>query len=448
MGLGFRIGVGILSMVLGFLAPAAEEDPDPTFLTVSGGPAYADTVTPVRVDLVQEDLTPIVGAHVVIERSTAGAWSQVGTVVTDGEGQASIDVTLARTSADNVVRASYAGDPEHAAAVTGPVPIALLRRRSVLTIGGPTSVVDELSVPITLRWTTGSGVPVAGQVQLFRRSSAADPWTLSRTVTTGADGRATVMVSPRVDSRWRAEVAALDWVEGARSSAHWIDNLPPGRPVHLPAAAPEPGAGLPAQRRAVGDGPNAVIQDIPDEVWAQMAGVTWHAGCPVGRSALRLLRINYWDFDGYRRRGELVANADAVEDMAGALKGLYRRKLPLRGMFRVDRFGWSDEVAGGDNLASMASDNSSAFNCRQVVGNPSRRSPHSWGRSLDLNPWENPYRSKQGVVPNTWWLDHSHPRVAWRTPSHIVIKVLARHGLVWTYGLDDTQHFDAAGAKE
>ena len=114
-------------------------------------------------------------------------------------------------------------------------------------------------------------------------------------------------------------------------------------------------------------------------------------------------------------------------------------------MYRVDRFGWSDEVAGGDNLASMASDNSSAFNCRQVVGNPSRRSPHSWGRSLDLNTWENPYRSKRGVVPNTWWLGHSNARVAWRTTSHVVVKVLARHGLVWTYGLDDTQHFDAVG---
>ena len=303
MRLGFRIGVGLLGMVLGFVAPAAPEDPEPTLLTISGGPAYADTVTALRVDLGQEDLAPIAGALVVIERSTDGAWSQVGTVVTDVDGHGSIDITLARTSADNAVRASYAGDAEHAAAATDPVLIALLRRSSVLRIGGPGSVVDELSVPIRLRWRTGSGVPVAGQVKLYRRNSVADPWTLSRTVTTGADGRATVVVSPRVDSRWRAKVAALDWVEGARSSAHLIDNLPPGLPVTLPAAAPKPRTDLPAQGHAVGDGPNAVIQDIPDEVWAQMIGRTWHEGCPVGRSNLRLLQINYWDFAGYRRRG-------------------------------------------------------------------------------------------------------------------------------------------------
>jgi hypothetical protein len=92
----------------------------------------------------------------------------------------------------------------------------------------------------------------------------------------------------------------------------------------------------------------------------------------------------------------------------------------------------------------MAAGNTSAFNCRQVVGSPGRRSPHSWGRSLDVNTWENPYRSAQGTVPNTWWMSHSHPRVAWRSRSHRVVKVMASHGLRWTYGNGDTQHFDAA----
>ena len=203
------------------------------------------------------------------------------------------------------------------------------------------------------------------------------------------------------------------------------------------------GSTCPTSGAAVGSGANPVITQIPDRVWRQMTGRTWHAGCPVGRGGLRYLRINYWDYQGYDRRGELVANADAVRQMAGALAEMYRKKLPIRAMYRVDRFGWSNRVRGGNDYKSMAAGNTSAFNCRQVVGNPGARSPHSYGRSLDVNTWENPYRSAQGTVPNTWWMGHSHKRVAWRSRSHAVVRVMASHGLRWTYGNGDTQHFDA-----
>jgi hypothetical protein len=44
-------------------------------------------------------------------------------------------------------------------------------------------------------------------------------------------------------------------------------------------------------------------------------------------------------------------------------------------------------------------------------------------------------------------MSHSHPRVAWRSASHEVVEVMARHGLRWTYGNGDTQHFDAGGGS-
>ena len=75
--------------------------------------------------------------------------------------------------------------------------------------------------------------------------------------------------------------------------------------------------------------------------------------------------------------------------MAGALRELYRTKLPLRSLYREDRFGWSDRLRGANDYRSMAAGNSSAFNCRGVVGRPSTRSPHSYGRSFDVNTWEN-----------------------------------------------------------
>lgn len=433
-----------LALTLG-AAPATAQEPVATTLTMTGDPTRADDPTRLRVDLVHEDGTPVAAAEVLVERRQSGTWQQTAMLVTDETGHAELEATMAREEEDNRFRATYAGDLDSAPAASGPVPVRLVRRDSRVGIGGPGRVVDEQRVPITVRWRTGNGTPVAGRVRLHRRNPGGE-WRLVRTLTTDDQGRAETSVRPRADTRWRAKVRRLDWVTGDRSGVHAIDNLPPGTPVSLPKAAPKPRINLPDQPHARGEGPNPTIRRIPDRVWNQMTGRTWHRGCPVGRSSLRHLTINYWDYRGYRRRGELVAHADAVGKMAGALSEMYHRKLPVRAMYRVDRFGWSSRVRGGDDYASMAAGNTSAFNCRDVVGRPGVRSPHSYGRSLDLNPWENPYRSRQGWVPNDWWVGHSHPRVAWRSRSHEVVQVMARHGLRWTYGTQDAHHFDAYGA--
>jgi len=173
-----------------------------------------------------------------------------------------------------------------------------------------------------------------------------------------------------------------------------------------------------------------------------MTGRSWHEGCPVGRSELRLVRVNYWGYDGYRYRGEIVVRDDIAGKTMSVFSALYRAELPLRSMYRVDRFGWSDYLHGGDNYRSMAAGNTSGFNCRGVVGNPGVPSPHSYGRAIDVNTWENPYHSKQGIVPNTWWASHSHPRIAWRSADHPVVRIMRAHGFRWTYGTQDSQHFD------
>jgi 5-hydroxyisourate hydrolase-like protein (transthyretin family) len=432
-------------VALGLALPAQAADQVPTTLTMTGQEKYAGQVTPLQIRLRHDDTSPVVGGPVVVERREGGTWRTIGTVPTDADGRASLDATLFRRATDNVFRASYVGDADSAPAETGPVAVRLLRRNSQVTVGGPSSVVDEQSVRVSVRWTIANGDPVNGVVRLQRR--VGDHWRVVHRLRTGKDGRASISVRPRTDTSWRAQAPRLDWVSGDTSGVHHIDNLPPGNPVRLPSAAPRPRINLPDQPHAVGAGPNAAIRPIPAGVWNQMTGRTWHRGCPVGRSSLRYLQINYWDYSGYRRRGELVAHASVVGRMSAALAEMYRKQLPIRAMYRVDRFGWSSRVRGGDDYASMSAGNTSAFNCRDVVGKPGVRSPHSYGRSLDLNTWENPYRSRQGTVPNTWWMGHSHPRVAWRSRSHAVVQVMARHGLRWTYGNGDTQHFDAYASR-
>ncbi len=442
-----RLGTAVVTTLLAAVlavgaAPAWAGDPAPTLLTIKAAPRYADLDASVTVTLVQEQGdVPVSGAEVLVERRVNGLWAPVATVVTNDNGRATTQQTLARDADDNVFRATYDGDGLNAAATSGRYRAPLKRREGVVSVGGPGKVVDEQSVEIRVRWRTRNGLPVAGRVQLFRRNGG-DAWKKFRRVRTGSDGVVTVKVRPRTDTRWRAKAPALDWVTRDRSRVHRVDNLPPGKPVRLPAGAPRPRIKLPHQDRAQGDGASPSVTRIPDRIWKQMTGRSWHRGCPVGRSGLRLLRINYWGYDGYRYRGELVARADAVDNMRGALTAMYAQKLPIRSIYRVDRFGWSRRLQGADDYKSMAAGNTSAFNCRSVVGRPGVRSPHSYGRALDINTWENPYRSSHGWVPNAWWPSRSHARVAWRSRDHAVVRIMLAHGLRWTYGTSDAHHFD------
>ena len=225
------------------------------------------------------------------------------------------------------------------------------------------------------------------------------------------------------------------------SAIHRINNVPPIDPVSYPAAAPRP-ASTPAQSRASGSGANARITRISNAGWRSMVGRSWHRGCPVGRSGLRLLTINYWGFNGYRYRGQMVLATAVAGRAAAALRDMYNGRYPIRRMYRVDRFGWNKKLHGADDYKSMRADNTSAFNCRSVVNRPGVLSPHARGRAVDINTWENPYRSATGLVPNSWWASRSHPKIAWRSSSHPVVRIWRSHGFRWTYGTGDSQHVD------
>lgn len=412
----------------------------PTTLSLSAPASYADRDTTVTLSLVAAG-APVAGAPLVVERWDGAAWQPVGgPLITDTAGAATLAVPVDRSPTRNLLRASYAGDETNApVSVEYVLPLSALPTSTSLT--GPASVIDEQAVTLRMTWKTVEGTPVPGRVAL--QQYVGGVWRWVTIVDTNAAGYVDVRVTPRVDSRYRALSLGLPWAARSVSASRLVDNLPAGVPVALPASAPRPRIALPAQPRATGAGAHPVITRISDAVWRSMVGRSWHRGCPVGRSSLRLLRINYWDYQGYRRRGELVAAASVIRQMAAALSDMYQAKLPIRSMYRVDRFGWSKRVNGADDYESMAAGNTSAFNCRWVVGRPGVRSPHSYGRSLDLNTWENPYRSRLGWVPNAWWPSRSHSRVAWRSRTHPVVRIMTKHGLRWSYATSDSQHFDA-----
>ena len=73
-------------------------------------------------------------------------------------------------------------------------------------------------------------------------------------------------------------------------------------------------------------------------------------------------------------------HADAV---LGAFRRLFEARFPIERMELVDAFGADDD-------ASMAANNTSAFNCRTVSGTSSW-SEHAYGHAVDVNPRFNPW---------------------------------------------------------
>jgi hypothetical protein len=176
----------------------------------------------------------------------------------------------------------------------------------------------------------------------------------------------------------------------------------------------------------------------------RMVGVSWHRGCPVPLSRLRVLTLTHWGFDGGVHRGRLVVSRDAVHSMLGAMRALYRLHFPVRRMHLVDAY-------GADDHRSMAADNTSAFNCRFVAGSGGVWSEHAYGRALDLNPLENPYVTADGYVsppggaPYVDRSRHVHGLIHAGGP---VVTAFAKVG--WEWGGDwpwpkDYQHFSASG---
>jgi hypothetical protein len=171
-------------------------------------------------------------------------------------------------------------------------------------------------------------------------------------------------------------------------------------------------------------------------------GRSWHAGCPVGPSGLRRVRLTYRGFDDAAHTGSLVVNADAVADVKRVFARLYAGRFPLRRMRTVDAYGASDD-------RSMADDNSSAFNCRYAVApGPPRWSAHAYGRAVDVNPVENPYLESGRVLPPAGraFLDRAHARRGMAVAGGLLVRAFAasswQWGGRWT-GSPDYQHFQA-----
>jgi hypothetical protein len=177
--------------------------------------------------------------------------------------------------------------------------------------------------------------------------------------------------------------------------------------------------------------------------WAELRG-SYRSGCPVPPRDLRTVRVAHWGFDGRRRVGVLVVNRRMARDVVGVFRRLYAARFPIRRMRPVAAYGGSD-------TASMAADNTSAFNCRPPVGSGARGwSMHAYGLAVDVNPVENPYLVGGRVLPPAGrpFADRRRARPGMALAGGVVVRAFEAAGWRWGgrwAGSPDYQHFSTNG---
>lgn len=189
------------------------------------------------------------------------------------------------------------------------------------------------------------------------------------------------------------------------------------------------------------------ISPIPQTVQIKMKKYTWHRGCPVALNQLAYIQLNYWGFDNKTHQGVLIVNKELAHEVVDIFKQLYVKKFPIQSMQPMEMFHGNDD-------ASMAANNTSAFNCRDLTNKPGVFSQHSYGRAIDINPLINPFVDGKKVSPKggNKFLNRNKSYPGKIMNNDFISELFMQHGWDWGahwYDVQDYQHFEkrANGAK-
>jgi hypothetical protein len=256
-----------------------------------------------------------------------------------------------------------------------------------------------------------------------------------------------VKVQRKTGDRWRTEGRATTDAAGAWATSWSTDRTGRTRLRAKAVLADGTTAVSPTVRRTVRavaaprvSGPLAP-SDVPH---------SWRAGCPVGPSGLRMVRVNHWAYDGRVRRGALVIRASEARAVVKVLKAAFAQGFPIRRIKPADHFyAGGRRTPSGSDKAAMRAGNTSAFNCRPVTGNPYRVSQHSYGNAVDINTIENPYVTRSRIYPpgSRRYLDRSPYRRGMIVAGGVVHRKFTALGWAWgaRWGHPDYQHFSSNG---
>jgi len=181
-----------------------------------------------------------------------------------------------------------------------------------------------------------------------------------------------------------------------------------------------------------------------------MRGTTWRPGCPVPLTDLRLLRFNYWSFDGEVKRGPMVVHEDVAEDVLWVFRRLFKTRFPIKRVALAREFVLEEFEPRISSRRSVTA----SFNCRPVVtplGPGDDFSQHSYGLAIDINPVQNPFVTSDGFVRNRMarrYVDRGRRLAGMIHHGDVVVRSFAAIGWAWGghwTGGKDYMHFSAVG---
>lgn len=186
------------------------------------------------------------------------------------------------------------------------------------------------------------------------------------------------------------------------------------------------------------------ISTITDNLFLRINGNSYNTECTVPLKELRYLSILHHGFDGTVHIGELIVHEAIAEDVLYIFMELYNACYPIEKVMLIDEYDADDD-------ASMADNNSSAFNFRFIDDGTKQYSYHAKGMAVDINPLYNPYiRIKNGCEmlsppEAAVYADRTKPCRYYIHKDDICYRIFSRYGFTW--GGDwidrkDYQHFE------
>lgn len=183
--------------------------------------------------------------------------------------------------------------------------------------------------------------------------------------------------------------------------------------------------------------------EITDEIYQRIYGKSYKKDCKLPLEQLTYLKVLHIGLDQKTHIGELIVNSAIADTVLSIFKELYEAKYPIEKILLVDEYNADDD-------ASMADNNSSAFNYR-VIDGTTHLSKHSLGTAIDINPLYNPYvrnrNDDRAVLPieGTPYADRSLDCPYMISTKDICYKTFSKYGFTW--GGDwssskDYQHFE------
>jgi len=164
------------------------------------------------------------------------------------------------------------------------------------------------------------------------------------------------------------------------------------------------------------------------------------------RKRQRLITVKYYSTDGLVHQGQLVLDAELVDDVRKVFALALKERFPVYSVIPISDRRFRKDGRWDDEL-SMEANNTSSFNYREVTGG-GRLSNHAYGRAVDINTFFNPYVKGNLVLPHGATYD-PNVRGTFTAESSVVREFLR---LGWAWGGNwtsprDYQHFEKPPKK-